>query len=141
MMVNPENSLEIGGSFYQTMLDDVKFRAPEEACGILAGHNNHANHVYVLTNELHSQVAYRMHPQEQISAFLDMESQGLEMLAIYHSHPTGPEVPSDTDLAEFAYPGVYSLIWFPRGDTWDCRVYLITKRSYIEIDWLLIEGE
>jgi len=133
--------LSLGRSLYQTMLEDVKFRVPEEACGILAGHNSHASRVFVVTNELHSRVAYRMAPQEQITAFLDMESQGLEMLAVYHSHPSGPKLPSDTDMAEFAYSGVYSLIWFPSGDSWECRAYLISARSYVPIDFQLIEGE
>ena len=66
-----------------------------------------------------------MDAQEQIEAFLEMEKDDQEMLAIYHSHPTGPEIPSETDRAEFAYPGVITLIWFPKDDTWDCRAYWI----------------
>ena len=131
----------IGRSLYRTMLEDVIRRAPEEACGIVAGRNMQASRLYVVTNELHSQVAYRMHPPEQFSVFLDLERQELEMLAIYHSHPSGPEVPSETDLAEFTYPGVYSLIWFPQSGTWDCRAYLITGRSYIETGVMLIADE
>lgn len=131
----------IGRSLYQTMLEDVIRRAPEEACGIVAGRNMQASHLYVVTNELHSQVAFRMHPQEQISVFLDLERQELEMLAIYHSHPSGPKVPSETDLAEFAYPGVFSLIWYPQNNTWDCRAYLITNRSYVETGVMLIADE
>jgi len=89
MKVRSQDTISIGRSLYQKMLEDVKLRAPEEACGIVAGRNNLPSHVYVIENELHSQVAFRMDPQQQVIAFLEMEKQDLEMLAIYHSHPTG----------------------------------------------------
>ena len=34
------------------------------------------------------------------------------LLAIYHSHPNGPEYPSPTDLEEDYYPDVIKLIGF-----------------------------
>lgn len=141
MKVRSQDTISIGRSLYQKMLEDVKLRAPEEACGIVAGRNNLPSHVYVIENELHSQVAFRMDPQQQVIAFLEMEKQDLEMLAIYHSHPTGPIVPSETDLAEFAYPGVLSLIWFTENNTWNCRAFLIANRSYTQVGLQVVENE
>ncbi len=123
------------------MLADVIRRAPEEACGIIAGQNGRADRVYVVTNALRSPTAFRMDAQEQIEAFLEMEKDNQEMLAIYHSHPTGPEIPSETDKAEFAYPGVLTLIWFPKNDIWDCRAYWINDAMVLEASLLLIEDE
>jgi proteasome lid subunit RPN8/RPN11 len=58
---------------------------------------------------------------------LEIEGQGLELLAIIHSHPAGPDQPSATDRAEFAYPGVLSLILFPGSGPggWRARAFAI----------------
>lgn len=126
---------------YERMREDVIRCAPEEACGIIAGQNRRAEQVYAITNALHSPTAFRMEAQEQIDAFLEIEKESKEILAIYHSHPTGPETPSETDIAEFAYPGVYTLIWFPKGASWDCRIYLIGKGMAHAVDMIVSEDE
>lgn len=135
------DGLLIGTSNYTKMLADVICRGPEEACGLVAGQNGRAYQVNVVANALHSPTAYRMDPHEQIEAFLEMEKGGQQLLAIYHSHPTGPEVPSEVDRAEFAYPGVITLIWFPKDDTWDCRAYRINDRMVSEIALMLVDDE
>ena len=76
-----------------------------------------------ITNELHSPVRFRMDPAEQLQAFLQFESQGLDLLAIYHSHPNGPPHPSPTDIAEFTYPGVLYLILSPGPSGWQVREF------------------
>ena len=133
------NSLIIHKSHYQMMLADVIRRAPEEACGLVAGQMGCVTQVFIVTNELHSPASYRMDAQEQIDAFMTMEENSQELLAIYHSHPTGPESPSETDLAEFAYPGVITLIWFPKGDGWGCRAFWIKKGRANEMTFNLVE--
>jgi proteasome lid subunit RPN8/RPN11 len=87
-------------------------------------------------NELHSPVRFRMAPAEQLKAFYWLEEQNLELSAIFHSHPQGPEHPSETDLADFAYPGVLMLILSPINlivpldniENWQIRVFQIVER-------------
>jgi proteasome lid subunit RPN8/RPN11 len=100
---------------------------PLEVCGLVAGIANRSYKVYPITNELHSRVRFRMQPQEMINAFLEIEKQGWELLAIYHSHPQGPPSPSPTDLMEFAYPGTAYLICSPLAGEWICRAFLIQE--------------
>jgi proteasome lid subunit RPN8/RPN11 len=69
--------------------------------------------VIPVENELHSPVRFRMAAQEQLKAFLRFEERGLELVGLFHSHPAGPVHPSPTDLAEFAYPGVLTVILAP----------------------------
>jgi len=45
-----------------------------------------------------------------LSAFLAMEAQGEELVAIYHSHPQGPPHPSPTDIAQAYYPDTVQVI-------------------------------
>ena len=64
-------------------------------------------------NMLHSPVRFQMEPSAQFKALLNIEEAGQELLAIFHSHPTGPARPSETDVAEFYYPGALVLIASP----------------------------
>jgi proteasome lid subunit RPN8/RPN11 len=104
---------------------DVASRGLEEACGLVAGEGNHSKLVIPVTNTLHDLHRFRMDPQEELNAFLSIEREGWELLAIYHSHPYGISRPSPSDLAQLTFPGVIYLIWYQQADTWHCRGYLM----------------
>jgi proteasome lid subunit RPN8/RPN11 len=106
---------------WEQMLEDVTRRAPEEACGLLAGLGNSILAVIPVNNMLHSPVRYRMDPQEQLNAFQSIEASNWELLGIYHSHPHGPEGLSLTDIDEAYYPDSALLIWSGRSGAWECR--------------------
>lgn len=109
------------------MLVHVQAMIPEEACGLLSGRDGHITKAYPITNELHSPVRFRMKAEEQLKAFLEIEKDGVELLAIYHSHPQGPGFPSITDLVEFEYPDVVSLVWWHGTDGWRVNGFLIAE--------------
>lgn len=115
------------------MRDDVNKRAPEEACGLLAGVNGQATAVFPLTNVLHSQVRYRLAPEDQWHIFQFIEKRDWELLAIYHSHPQGPSVPSSTDIAEAYYPGVIHLIWSRSANQWRCLGFQIQGDNFSQV--------
>ncbi len=73
-----------------------------------------------------------MEPAEQLRAFDWIDSQGLDLLGIYHSHPAGPERPSETDIAEAAYP-VAHLIWSHAGGAWGLRGFWIEDSRLSEV--------
>jgi proteasome lid subunit RPN8/RPN11 len=127
----------ISSHHWNEMHDDVDRRKPEEACGLLAGaigQNGYETlHVIPTANILHSSLEYRLDPQEQLDAFLQMEEQGWELVGIYHSHPQGPEKPSPTDIAEAYYPEAVYLIWYNRKGDWTCRGFLIQEKKVDEI--------
>ncbi len=77
---------------------------------MLAGQASQVVKLYPIENRLQSQTAYEMNPQQQLAAFLDMEAREWELLAIYHSHPNGPETPSPTDIAQAYYPDAIQVI-------------------------------
>lgn len=118
----------------QEMLAHVLACLPEESCGMIGGRleddGAHVMAVLPVENELHSPVRFRMAPEAQLQGFLWLEEQGLELVAVFHSHPNGPNRPSPTDLAEFAYPGVVTLIWSPAqvaadDGAWEVRGFAI----------------
>jgi proteasome lid subunit RPN8/RPN11 len=80
------------------MIGQAKAEAPVEACGILAGSNGKVKKLYRMTNSEKSSDHFTMEPAEQFKVVKDIRSSGLEMLAIYHSHPQTPASPSDEDI-------------------------------------------
>ncbi len=107
---------------YLAMQWHVAAEAPLEACGLVAGRGGVSEAVYPIPNALHSPTRYRMEAEAQVRAFFALEAAGLELLAIYHSHPRGPSLPSATDVREAAYAVPY-LIWAPVGATWLVRAF------------------
>ena len=71
-----------------------------------------------------------MDAQEQLNAFLEMDEQGLDLLAIYHSHPDGINRPSPQDLKEFHYPGVVSLIGCKEETQWTFEGFIIKENKF-----------
>jgi len=118
---------QISPELIQVMVTDVSCKTPEEACGLVAGvvqgNTIIAIEVVPVMNAISSQVRFRMDPREQLNAFHRIESNGWDLVAIYHSHPAGPPFPSDTDLEEHAYPGTFSLIWFFQDGSWDFKAF------------------
>ena len=127
------SELRLSYNQYDEMKLDASRRFPEEACGLLAGLGKKVLEVIRITNELHSPYRFRMEPGEQIRALQSFEERGLELIAIYHSHPHGPERPSATDVAEAAYPEAVNLIWSAQGGEWRCRGFLIRDGMVQEV--------
>ena len=116
------------------MLAHVLACLPEEACGLVASDGQDSKEVYPITNELHSTTRFRMDPVEQIEAIMDIEQRQLILAGIFHSHPKGPSQPSARDIVEFAYPGVYTLLWYPLRNQWNCDCFLISSQGVEKID-------
>ena len=92
----------------EQMIAQARADAPLETCGLLAGRDGRVTRVLPVPNILRSRVAYRMDGPEFLDA---MAACDFEPLAIYHSHPQGPPVPSPTDVAESYYPdSIYVII-------------------------------
>jgi len=83
---------------------------PEEACGILAGNKYKTEIAYPMNNTDRSSESYFMDPGEQLKVMKDIREQGLEMLAIYHSHSFSHAYPSEKDVGLAFYPDVSYVI-------------------------------
>ena len=104
------NTLIVNGVLLDEMLAHVAGLWPEEACGLVGGRDGRAVRLYPVENTRHSPVAFEMDPLQQIKAMLAMEAEGLDLIAIYLSHPDGPARPSATDVANAYYPDAVQLI-------------------------------
>lgn len=122
----------------EMMRGQVEGHAPLEACGLLGGRRSgdhyHVEAVIPTRNQLASPVRFQVDPRDQIEAFNHFEEQGIELVAIYHSHPGGPRHPSPADIAQAYYPGTVQLIWFIEDGSWNCRGFLISDEAYSEVE-------
>jgi proteasome lid subunit RPN8/RPN11 len=84
------------------LLDEIvahaREEAPNECCGLVAGAEGRATRVYRARNEFESPMRYNVHPQDLIRIVNEIEDQGEELAAIYHSHPRSDAYPSQTDV-------------------------------------------
>ncbi len=89
---------------------------PCEACGLIAGHGYRAEAIIPAANAaadpLHH---YEIEHRALVQAMFEIEHSSLSLIGIYHSHPNGDPIPSQTDIAQAAYPDVVYLIVGLRG--------------------------
>ena len=83
---------------------------PDEVCGIVGGRDGRGWLLYQGRNVAsHPRIAYEL-DAETLSRQIELEAAGLELAAIYHSHPHGPETPSGADIARAFYPDAVYII-------------------------------
>ena len=128
------NILELPLVHLSNLIEHLESVFPEEGCGILGGRGNLVQAFFPITKICHSPVSYRMDAQEQLDAMISLENQDMEMLSIFHSHPTGPCEPSEKDLAEYHYPDVVSLIGCMHESKWMFRCFMINGFDFLEIE-------
>lgn len=119
----------------EEMIAHAKADFPFECCGILAGKGNDISHIYKMMNRDISRVTYFMDPKEQIRVFKEMRAIGIELKAIYHSHPNHPAYPSKTDVELAYYPdAVYIIISINDKKDTEIRGFRILNKEITEVD-------
>ncbi len=108
--------IEFTRATYDAVVAHAREGDPDEVCGVLAGHHgtDGERSVVTRTHETenvaeHPRTRYRIDPESQLEAIEAAESDGLDVVGFYHSHPAGPSAPSDTDVERATWPG-YSYV-------------------------------
>ena len=122
----------------QEIVEHVNAHAPLESCGLLAGKNDRVEKVLFVQNQAQSPVRFVMDPYGQLHAFEWIESNRLDLLGIFHSHPAGPETASPTDTAEAAYDVVH-VICSRTDDQWKLRGFWIENGEAVEVTLQIVE--
>lgn len=109
---------------------------PEEGCGLLAAlPDGRVKRHFPIENSLHSHTRYQLEPRQQLRAMLWMEANPARQMIIYHSHPTGPDHLSETDLAECSYPTSLQMLFHRRGRVWHANLYRMEARIPVIVNW------
>jgi proteasome lid subunit RPN8/RPN11 len=127
----PALGLHLPTVFRQQILNHLQACLPEEGCGLIGGLSGWGKQLLPIPNQLHSPTAFQMQAAEMIAAMLSFEQNGLELLAIYHSHPNGPLWPSARDVAAFAYPQAWTIIAAPTQRGWRIRAFQICSAKIL----------
>jgi proteasome lid subunit RPN8/RPN11 len=75
----------------------AKDALPNESCAFLLGRNDKVAEILPMRNIDESPVTFNIDPTELIYAYNLAESKGMEVIAIFHSHPA-KAWPSSTDI-------------------------------------------
>lgn len=98
------------------MLRHARADAPREACGILAGRGEKVERVIPAVNRATDpEHYYRIDERQLTEVLFTLETEKLELLGFYHSHPAGDPIPSPTDIREAHYPHIPYVIVGLRG--------------------------
>jgi [CysO sulfur-carrier protein]-S-L-cysteine hydrolase len=83
---------------------------------------------------------YTIDPRDLIRAFREIDDRGEELVAIYHSHPQSPALPSPTDRADSEddrglprYPGVVYVLVTLMAEPPEIRAFRIDHRAMTEL--------
>jgi [CysO sulfur-carrier protein]-S-L-cysteine hydrolase len=141
--------LEVPVSIYDDLVAQARSEVPVECCGLLAGRlpafdskpaRAKVERRYPLVNELQSPREFLSESRSMFDAMRDMERRGLEVLAVYHSHPQSPPTPSRKDL-EWSYSSqVVHLILSLATATPELRGWWLEQDRFEEAFWKLVEG-
>lgn len=89
------------------VVEHARAELPNECCGLLAGlvvdGVGVASVRYAILNEAASPHAFLTNARDMLDASRAMRESRLELLAVYHSHPTSKAVPSLRDQKENTY--------------------------------------
>ena len=133
-----KTQLTLKRTHVQKIIKHADIHAPLESCGLLAGKNDRVEKVLFVQNQAQSPVRFVMEPYEQLRAFEWIESNGLDLLGIFHSHPAGPETASSTDIAEAAYAVVH-VICSGKDGKWKLRGFWIENGEAVETALEIVE--
>lgn len=122
----------------RAIMDHAEIHAPLESCGLLTGKEDRVEKVLFVRNQAQSPLRFVMDPYEQLQAFDWIDSRGLDLLGIFHSHPAGPETVSPTDIAEAAYAVVH-VICSRTLDRWKLRGFWIEDGRATEVPLQIVE--
>lgn len=112
-----------------------------EICGFIGSRNGLPTRCYPIQNSAeHPEQRFLFDPAQQIAAMKKMREANEELLAIYHSHPSAPAMPSNTDLELAAYPDAfYLIISLNTKGVLEMRAFKINQKIATEIAILLYE--
>jgi proteasome lid subunit RPN8/RPN11 len=115
--------------------------SPNECCGVLAvelAEPVRAVRVYRATNTAASPLRFEIDGLEVLRFMEEMEGEGLELGAIYHSHTRTAPYPSQTDINFAAHwPGVeWLIVGLADGAEPEVRSYLIDDGQVSEVEIL-----
>jgi proteasome lid subunit RPN8/RPN11 len=117
--------MRIAPELYRQLIEHARQEAPNECCGMIASRDGQAVRVHRAANAAASPLRYEIDGPEQYRILMQIEDDGLDLGAIYHSHTRTEPYPSQTDISLAFYPDSLYLIVGLAGPEPEVRAYWI----------------
>ncbi len=126
-------TLQIEEIIITAMLQHGRREEPNEACGYLATKDGVVSHHFELTNIDAAPEHYTMDPAEQFAAIRWMREEGLQVAAVYHTHPETPARLSVEDLRLAHDPDMVYVIVSLMAGVDPVRAFKIKRGEIVEV--------
>jgi proteasome lid subunit RPN8/RPN11 len=94
-------SLRLTHEQVQTIVNHARAGAPQEICGLIAGQMGIAQQIFPIPNRSATpETHFEMETIALLKAYKTMDAEGMELIAVYHSHPNSNPIPSQMDIRE-----------------------------------------
>jgi proteasome lid subunit RPN8/RPN11 len=136
----PFTRLVVPADVLDAVVAHARETLPNECCGLLAGRVEDgvgiATTRFAIVNDFASPTAYHTNARDLLAAFRAMREDNLDVLAVYHSHPTSDPVPSRRDVAENTYGEsvVHLIVGLAREEP-DVKAWWLTENGYRKADY------
>ena len=119
--------MKISQGLVDEMIAHAREDVPNECCGMIGGRDGTAEKVVRVKNAAASPLRYEMDPQGQFDALKEIEADGCELLAIYHSHTKSAAYPSQTDVnqAQNWPEQIYVIVSLADDDAPDVKAFTL----------------
>ncbi|MDP8217839.1 MAG: M67 family metallopeptidase [Candidatus Theseobacter exili] len=112
--------IKIKKGIVDLILKEGRDYAPFESCGYFAGKEGVVAKRYALRNIDESSDHYSMDPAEQFAVIKQVRAEGLDIIAVYHTHPETPPWPSEEDIRLAYDPSIIYVIASLMND--ECKI-------------------
>jgi [CysO sulfur-carrier protein]-S-L-cysteine hydrolase len=114
-------SISLTAGQIEELVSIAKDVLPDESCALLLGENNAVVEILPMRNVDESPVTFSIESTELVDAYNLAESKGLQVIAIFHSHPAQPS-PSSTDIK---FMEINPIVWLIYSTTeWRLKGYV-----------------
>jgi proteasome lid subunit RPN8/RPN11 len=107
---------------------------PNECCGLLIGTPEIVEDAARARNAKRSRTRFEVEPADHFAAIRRARGAGLEIIGAYHSHPSGPSGPSDTDRARLTDPAMIQVIISLAHGTRTVRAFRLIDRNFSPLE-------
>jgi proteasome lid subunit RPN8/RPN11 len=135
--------LRIARSLLDQIIAQARAEAPNECCGIVGGRDGRAVTLMPARNARASALAYEIDGRDLVRIYDELDSAGLQVAIIYHSHTRSDPVPSQTDInlaSPFLPDAVYLIAGVKDPGRDDIRAWHIRDGQFTEAPLEVEEG-
>jgi proteasome lid subunit RPN8/RPN11 len=107
---------------------------PNECCGLLIGTAEMVEDFSRARNTKRSRTRFQVEPADHFAAVRRARAAGFEIVGAYHSHPSGPSGPSETDRARLTDASMFHVIISLAHGTRTVRAFRLTDGNFSPLE-------